>query len=34
MGSTAVVLVIVLLSGVFLGMVDAILSRLVRMLVG
>ena len=34
MGSTAVVLVIVGLSAVFLGIVDFILSRLVRALVG
>lgn len=34
MGSTAVVLVIVLLSAIYLGAVDAILSRLVRLLVG
>jgi preprotein translocase subunit SecE len=34
MGSTAVVLVIVGLSATFLGIVDFILSRLVRMLVG
>jgi len=33
-GSTAIVLIIVLLSSVYLGLVDAILSRLVRMLVG
>ncbi len=33
-GSTAVVLVIVILSGVFLGIVDLILSRLVGLLVG
>ncbi|MFZ2448325.1 MAG: preprotein translocase subunit SecE [Syntrophobacteraceae bacterium] len=33
-GTTAVVLVIVGLSSVFLGVVDFILSRLVRMLVG
>jgi len=34
MGSTAVVLVIVGLSAVFLGIVDLILSRLVKLLVG
>ncbi len=34
MGSTAVVLVIVGLSAVFLGIVDLILSRLVRVLIG
>lgn len=34
LGSTAVVMVIVLLSGVFLGIVDFFLSRLVRMLIG
>lgn len=33
-GSTSVVLVIVLLCAVYLGIIDAILSRLVRMLVG
>jgi preprotein translocase subunit SecE len=33
-GSTSVVLVIVALSGVFLGIVDLILSRLVRLIVG
>jgi len=33
-GSTAVVLVIVLLASLFLGLVDSILSRLVRLLVG
>jgi len=33
-GSTSVVLVIVLLASVFLGLVDSILSRLVRLLVG
>lgn len=33
-GSTAVVLVIVGLSAVFLGIVDIILSRLVRLLIG
>lgn len=33
-GSTLVVLVIVMLCGVFLGIVDGILSRLVRLLVG
>jgi len=34
MGSTAVVLVIVGLSAVFLGIVDLVLSRLVKLLVG
>ena len=33
-GSTSVVLVIVLLASVFLGLVDSILSRLVRLLIG
>jgi preprotein translocase subunit SecE len=33
-GSTSVVLVIVILCGVYLGIIDAILSRLVRLLVG
>lgn len=33
-GSTSVVLMIVLLAGVFLGFVDVILSRLVRMVTG
>lgn len=33
-GSTAVVLVIVIISGVFLGIVDLVLSRLVRLLIG
>jgi preprotein translocase subunit SecE len=33
-GSTAVVLIIVILASIFLGIVDAILSRLVRLLVG
>lgn len=33
-GSTAVVLVIVILSSVFLGVVDALLSRLIRVFVG
>lgn len=33
-GSTSVVLVIVILSGVFLGIVDLVLSRLVRLLIG
>ncbi len=33
-GSTAVVLVIVAISGVFLGIVDLILSRLVRLVIG
>lgn len=33
-GSTSVVLVIVILSGVFLGFVDLILSRLMRLFVG
>ena len=33
-GSTAVVLIIVLLSSFYLGIVDAVLSRLVRLLVG
>lgn len=33
-GSTSVILVIVLLCAVFLGLIDAILSRLVRMFVG
>jgi len=34
MGSTAVVLVIVALAAVFLGIVDLVLSRLVKLLVG
>ncbi len=34
LGSTAVVLVVVCLAGIFLGVVDVILSRLVRLLVG
>jgi preprotein translocase subunit SecE len=34
MGSTAIVLVIVGLSAVFLGIVDLVLSRLVKLLVG
>ncbi len=34
MGSTAVVLVIVGLSAVFLGVIDFILSRIVRLLIG
>lgn len=34
LGTTAVVLVIVAFSGVFLGLVDAVLSRLVRLLIG
>jgi preprotein translocase subunit SecE len=34
LGSTSVVLVIVLLCGVFLGIVDLILSRLMRVFVG
>ncbi len=33
-GSTSVVLVIVILCAVYLGIIDAVLSRLVRMLVG
>lgn len=33
-GSTSVVLVVVLLCGAFLAVVDAILSRLVRLLIG
>lgn len=33
-GSTSVVLVIVILCGIFLGVVDLILSRLMRLLVG
>jgi preprotein translocase subunit SecE len=33
-GSTSVVLVIVLLASLFLGLVDSVLSRLVRLLVG
>ena len=33
-GSTAVVLVIVIISGIFLGVVDFILSRLIRLLIG
>ncbi|NLI81738.1 MAG: preprotein translocase subunit SecE [Deltaproteobacteria bacterium] len=33
-GSTSVVLVIVLLCAVYLGLIDAILSRLVRIFVG
>jgi preprotein translocase subunit SecE len=33
-GSTSVVLVIVLLCGVFLGVVDVILSRLIRVFIG
>jgi len=33
-GSTSVVLVIVIISGIFLGIVDLILSRFVRMLIG
>jgi len=33
-GTTSVVLVIVILSGVFLGIVDLVLSRLVRLLIG
>jgi preprotein translocase subunit SecE len=34
LGSTSVVLVIVILCGIFLGVVDAILSRLIRLFVG
>jgi preprotein translocase subunit SecE len=34
LGSTSVVLVIVILCGIFLGIVDAILSRLIRLFVG
>jgi len=34
LGSTAVVLLLVTLSGIFLGFVDLVLSRLVRSLVG
>jgi len=34
LGSTAVVLLLVALSGIFLGIVDLVLSRLVRSLVG
>ncbi len=34
LGSTSVVLVIVILSGIFLGIVDLILSRLVGLLIG
>jgi preprotein translocase subunit SecE len=34
LGSTAVVLVIVLISGIFLGIVDSILSYLVRVIIG
>ena len=33
-GTTAVVLVIVAISGVFLGIVDLVLSKLVRLLIG
>ncbi len=33
-GSTAVVLVLVIIAGFFLGIVDAVLSRLVHLLVG
>ena len=33
-GSTSVVLVIVIICGVFLGIVDLVLSRLVRLLIG
>lgn len=33
-GSTSVVLVLVLLSGVYLGVVDLVLSRLIRVLLG
>lgn len=33
-GSTAVVLVVVALAGVFLGAVDMVLSRLIRLVVG
>ncbi len=33
-GSTSVVLVIVIICGIFLGVVDAILSRLIRLFVG
>lgn len=33
-GSTSVVLVIVIISGIFLGIVDLVLSRLVRLLIG
>jgi preprotein translocase subunit SecE len=33
-GSTSVVLVIVIICGIFLGIVDAILSRLIRLFVG
>lgn len=33
-GSTSVVLIIVIISGIFLGVVDLVLSRLVRMLIG
>lgn len=34
LGSTSVVLVIVMLAGIFLGIVDLILSRLVGLLIG
>ncbi len=34
LGSTSVVLVLVILAGIFLGVVDLILSRLVRLLIG
>ncbi len=34
LGSTSVVLVIVIICGIFLGIVDAILSRLIRLFVG
>jgi preprotein translocase subunit SecE len=34
LGSTAVVLVIVLISGIFLGIVDSVLSYLVRVIIG
>ncbi len=34
LGSTSVVLVIVIICGIFLGIVDAILSRLIRIFVG
>jgi preprotein translocase subunit SecE len=33
-GSTSVVLIIVIICGIFLGIVDAILSRLIRLFVG
>jgi len=33
-GSTVVVLVIVIISGIYLGIVDLVLSRLIRMVIG